>query len=413
MYLASSRAADQASAARADKPKWHRVPPNVLALGVVSLVTDISAEMVTAILPLYLVFGLGLNPLQFGLLDGLYAGATAVLRLVGGHAADRWQRLKAVAGIGYGLSAICKLGMLAAGSSVAAIGAVLAVDRAGKGIRTAPRDALISLSSKPETLGRSFGVHRALDTFGAFLGPLVAAGILWVSLGDYGAVFVTSFCIAGCGVLLLVVLVRDHPRAGPSGAVPIRAMIGLLRIKAFRRCCGWAAALGLVTITDSFVYLALLRRWDVESTLFPLLPLGTAGTFLLLAVPLGRLADRVGRWKLFLSGHLALVAALLLICGPARSAWLAIAALVLHGAFYAATDGVLPAAAGPLLPEHLRASGLALLQTGQALARMVSAVLVGLAWTLWDIRPALLVTTAALLVVTLAAAVVRPWEVSR
>jgi MFS family permease len=161
------------------------------------------------------------------------------------------------------------------------------------------------------------------------------------------------------------------------------------------------------------VYLALLRRWDVESTLFPLLPLGTAGTFLLLAVPLGRLADRVGRWKLFLGGHLALVAALLLICGPAGSAWLAVAALVLHGIFYAATDGVLPAAAGPLLPEHLRASGLALLQTGQALARMVSAVLVGLAWTLWDIRPALLATTAALLVVTLAAAVVRPWEVSR
>ncbi|GAA1609480.1 MFS transporter [Kribbella sancticallisti] len=413
MYLANSRAADQASAQAGAKPRWHRVPPNVLALGVVSLVTDISAEMVTAILPLYLVLGLGMNPLQFGLLDGLYAGATAVLRLVGGHAADRWRRLKAVAGIGYGLSAICKLGLLAAGSSVAALGAVLALDRAGKGIRTAPRDALISLSSKPETLGRSFGVHRALDTFGAFLGPLVAAGVLWVSLGDYGAVFVTSFCIAGCGVLLLVVLVRDHPRPGPSTAVPLRAMVGLLRIRSFRRCCVWAAALGLVTITDSFVYLALLRRWDVESTLFPLLPLGTAGTFLLLAVPLGRLADRVGRWKLFLGGHAALVVALLLICGPVGSPWLAAAALVLHGCFYAATDGVLPAAAGPLLPEHLRASGLALLQTGQALARMVSAVFVGLAWTLWDIRPALLLTTALLLVVTLAAAVVRPWEVSR
>lgn len=413
MYLASSRAADQASAALAEKPRWRRVPPNVLALGVVSLVTDISSEMVTAILPLYLVFGLGLNPLQFGLLDGLYAGATAVLRLVGGHAADRWQRLKAVAGIGYGLSAICKLGLLAAGSSVAAIGAVLALDRAGKGVRTAPRDALISLSSKPETMGRSFGVHRALDTIGAFLGPLVAAGVLWVSLGDYGAVFVTSFCIAGCAVLLLVLLVRDHPRTGPSTAVPLKTMVGLLGIRSFRRCCGWAAVLGLVTITDSFVYLALLRRWDVESTLFPLLPLGTAGTFLLLAVPLGRLADRVGRWKLFLGGHLALVVALLLICGPAGSWWLALAALVLHGVFYAATDGVLPAAAGPMLPEHLRASGLALLQTGQALARMFSAVLVGLLWTLWDIRPALLLTTAALLVVTLAAAVVRPWEVSR
>jgi MFS family permease len=409
MYLADSRSS---STTQVDR-RWRRVPANVVALGVVSLVTDISSEMVTAILPLYLVIGLGLNPLQFGLLDGLYAGATAVLRLVGGHAADRWRRLKAVAGIGYGLSAVCKLGLLAAGSSIAAIGGVLALDRAGKGIRTAPRDALISLSSKPETLGRSFGVHRALDTVGAFLGPLVAAGVLWASLGDFGAVFVSSFCIAGCGVLLLVMLVKDHPRPGPPVAVPLRGMLGLLSIRAFRRCCGWAAALGLVTITDSFVYLALQRRWEVSTTLFPLLPIGTAGTFLLLAVPLGRLADRVGRWKLFLAGHVALVLALLLLCGPVKSPWLAVIALGLHGAFYAATDGVLPAAAGPLLPEHLRASGLALLQTGQALARMVSAVLVGLAWTLWDLRPALLVTTGALLVVTIAAAVVRPWEEAR
>ncbi|NEA31438.1 MFS transporter [Streptomyces sp. SID13031] len=410
MYLAETRSSGPSK--QVDR-LWRRVPANVLALGVVSLVTDISSEMVTAILPLYLVIGLGLNPLQFGLLDGLYAGATAVLRLVGGHVADRWRRLKAVAGIGYGLSAVCKLGLLAAGSSVAAIGGVLAVDRAGKGIRTAPRDALISLSSKPETLGRSFGVHRALDTFGAFLGPIVAAGVLWASLGDFDAVFVVSFCIAMCGVLLLVLLVKDHPRSGPAVARSLRSMLGLLSIKAFRRCCGWAAMLGLVTITDSFVYLALQRRWDVSTTLFPLLPIGTAGTFLLLAVPLGRLADRVGRWKLFLAGHAALVLALLLLCGPVKSPWLAVLALALHGAFYAATDGVLPAAAGPLLPEHLRASGMALLQTGQALARMVSAVLVGLVWTLWDLRPALLVTTAALLVVTIAAAVVRPWEEAR
>jgi hypothetical protein len=410
MYLAETRSS---SPSKQTGRLWRRVPANVLALGVVSLVTDISSEMVTAILPLYLVIGLGLNPLQFGLLDGLYAGATAVLRLVGGHVADRWRRLKAVAGIGYGLSAVCKLGLLAAGSSVAAIGGVLAIDRAGKGIRTAPRDALISLSTEPSKLGRAFGVHRALDTFGAFLGPLVAAGVLWASLGDFDAVFVGSFCIACCGVLLLVLLVKDHPRPGPAAAVPLRGMLGLLSIKAFRRCCGWAAMLGLVTITDSFVYLALQRRWEVSTTLFPLLPIGTAGTFLLLAVPLGRLADRVGRWKLFLAGHGCLVLALLLLCGPVKSPLLAVVALGLHGAFYAATDGVLPAAAGPLLPEHLRASGMALLQTGQALARMVSAVLVGLVWTLWDLRPALLATTAALLVVTIAAAVVRPWEEAR
>ncbi|MFF0344621.1 MFS transporter [Kribbella sp. NPDC004875] len=394
-----------------------RVPGNVVALGLVSLVTDVSAEMVTAILPLYLVFGLGLNPLQFGLLDGLYAGATAVLRLVGGHVADRWRRLKTVAGIGYALSAVSKLGFLAAGSAVPAIGAVLAVDRAGKGIRTAPRDALISLSSAPETLGRSFGVHRALDTVGAFLGPLVATAVLWASLGDYDSVFVTSFSLAVCAVLLLTTFVRDHaapqlPSAPPSARLaPSRLpVLGLLRDSAFRRSCLWAAALGLFAITDSFVYLAVQRRWDIGTSLFPLLPLGTAGTFLLLAIPLGRLGDRIGRWKVFLGGHLALVLALLAVCGPVGTWWLV---LVLHGTFYAATDGVLPAAVGPLLPEHLRASGLAVLQTGQALARMAAAVTVGLLWTLWDLRPAILAITVALLAVTIAAAILKPLEVRR
>lgn len=438
-----------------------RVPGNVVALGIVSLVTDVSAEMVTAILPLYLVFGLGLNPLQFGLLDGLYAGATAVLRLVGGHLADRWRRLKTVAGVGYALSAVSKLGFLAAGSTVPAIGAVLAVDRAGKGIRTAPRDALISLSSDPATVGRSFGVHRALDTIGAFLGPLVATLVLWASLNNYNAVFVTSFSLATCAVLLLTTFVQNDAPTPPSaqctpeptsargapaatagprnptlalaaglpnhssavgepepGLAAVRcaevgrggSVFGLLRDADFRRCCIWAAALGLFTITDSFVYLAVQRRWDIGTSLFPLLPLGTAGTFLLLAIPLGRLGDRVGRWKVFLGGHLALIVALILVCGPAGTWWLVLA---LHGAFYAATDGVLPAAVGPLIPEHLRASGLAVLQTGQALARMAAAVGVGLLWTLWDLRTALLAITAALLAVTIAAAIFKPLEVRR
>ncbi|MGW6201309.1 MFS transporter [Kribbella sp. NPDC055110] len=400
-----------------------RVPGNVVALGIVSLVTDVSAEMVTAILPLYLVFGLGLNPLQFGLLDGLYAGATAVLRLVGGHVADRWRRLKTVAGVGYALSAISKLGFLAAGSTVPAIGAVLAIDRAGKGIRTAPRDALISLSSDPSTMGRSFGVHRALDTIGAFLGPLVATLVLWASLNDYNSVFVTSFALATCGVILLMTFVRDQSPPPPAfvASAPARSgsaasavpVLGLLRDPSFRRCCVWAAALGLFTITDSFVYLAVQRRWDIGTSLFPLLPLlplGTAGTFLLLAVPLGRLGDRIGRWKVFLGGHLALIVALLLVCGPIGAWWLVLA---LHGVFYAATDGVLPAAVGPLLPENLRASGLAVLQTGQALARMGAAVTVGLLWTLWDLRPALLVFILALLAVTIAAAIFKPLEVRR
>lgn len=407
MYIAASRTSDVASGTDR-KPALKRVSANVVALGMVSLVTDVSSEMVTAVLPLYLVLGLGLNPLQFGLLDGLYAGATAVVRVLGGHLADRWRRLKAVAGFGYGLSAVCKLGLVAAGSSVAAIGVVLAADRTGKGLRTGPRDALISLSSEPATLGRSFGVHRAMDTVGAFLGPLVAMGVLALSLGSYSSVFVTSFCVAAIAVLLLTLFVRDRPGAVDRAAVSVRAAFGLLRTRDFRRVALWAALLGLVTVGDSFVYLVLQRRWEIAATYFPLLPLGTAGVYLVLAVPLGKLADRAGRWPVFLGGHAALVVALVLLCGPRAGLWLAVVALGLHGVFYAATDGVLMAAAGPLIPAGLRATGMAVVQTGQAVARMLSSVLFGLAWTLWDLRPAVLVAAACLAAVALAAAFVKP-----
>jgi MFS family permease len=407
MYIAASRSSDLA-AGTDRKPALRRVAANVVALGLVSLVTDVSSEMVTTVLPLYLVLGLGLNPLQFALLDGLYAGATAVVRVLGGHLADRWRRLKAVAGLGYGLSAVCKLGLIAAGSSVAAIGVVLAADRTGKGVRTAPRDALISLSSEPGTLGRSFGVHRALDTVGAFLGPLVAMAVLAISLGSYTSVFFTSFCVAVIAVLLLALFVRDRPGAVDRAAVSLRSAVGLLRARDFRRLTTWAALLGLVTIGDSFVYLVLQRRWDIAATYFPLLPLGTAGVYLLLAVPLGKLADRIGRWSVFLGGHVALCLALALLCGPQAGFWLGAVALGLHGVFYAATDGVLMAAAGPLVPRALRATGLAVVQTGQAAARMCSSVLFGLAWTLWDLRPAVLAALVALAVVVLSAALVRP-----
>jgi len=407
MYIAASRTSDLA-AGTDRKPALKRVSANVVALGMVSLVTDVSSEMVTAVLPLYLVLGLGLNPLQFGLLDGLYAGATALVRVAGGHLADRWRRLKAVAGFGYGLSAVCKLGLVAAGSSVAAIGVVLAADRTGKGLRTAPRDALISLSSTPDALGRSFGVHRALDTVGAFLGPLVAMAVLALSLGSYTSVFFTSFCVAAIAVLLLALFVKDHPGGVDRAAVSLRMAANLLKQSDFRRVTIWAALLGLVTVGDSFVYLVLQRRWEIAATFFPLLPLGTAGVYLILAVPLGKLADRVGRWPVFLGGHGALGLALVLLCGPQAGIWLAVVALGLHGVFYAATDGVLMAAAGPLIPRDLRATGMAVVQTGQAVARMLSSVLFGLAWTLWDLRPAVLAAAACLALVALAAAFAKP-----
>jgi MFS family permease len=358
-----------------------RIAANVLALGAVSLVTDVSSEMVSAVLPLYLVVGLGLGPVVYGVLDGLYTGATALLRLVGGYIADRVQRRKLIAGLGYGISAVAKAGLLAAGASIPALGAAIVADRAGKGLRTAPRDALITLSTPASDLGRAFGVHRAMDSAGAFAGPLVALAVLAASGQAFDAVFVVSGCVAAIGVLILVLLVRDH--RSPTSVSSPRAALGLLRIAPVRSLLFGAALLGLSTIGDGFVYLLLQRRENLAIGWFPLLAVGTSLTYLILAVPLGTLADRIGRPPVFLGGYAALAAVYLLL----TTAWGGLPALLtvlfLYGLFYAATDGVLMALAGPLLPAALRTTGLALIQTGQALAYLVSSVLFGLAWSWW------------------------------
>ncbi|MEU8530763.1 MFS transporter, partial [Streptomyces sp. NPDC048629] len=387
-----------------------RVSGTVLALGAVSLVTDVSSEMVTAVLPLYLVLGLGLSPLQFGFLDGLFNGATALVRMLGGHLADRGGRPKRVAGFGYALSACSRLGLLLASGAATGIAAALAADRLGKGIRTAPRDALITLGSPPDGLGRAFGVHRAMDTTGALLGPLAAFALLWATADAYDAVFVVSFCVGLVGVLLLVVLVPSDgsTTAVGAGVRPAARVRGgsdrgpggrhLLRSAAFRRLLAATALLGAATVGDAFVYLLLQRRYDLAVAWFPLLPLGAAAVYLLLAVPAGRLADRIGRRRPFLYGHLALLLgyALLLVPDGGPGPLLLVGVLALLGVFYAATDGVLMALAGPLLPEGRRATGLAAVQTVQALARLGAATGFGAAWTLWGPGTALVLALGAL-----------------
>ncbi|MGW2520972.1 MFS transporter [Streptomyces sp. NPDC001617] len=420
MYVADSRASDPVAPASAEGTARRvlagryrtAVAPTVLALGTVSLITDVSSEMVTAVLPLYLVTGLGLSPLGFGLLDGVYNGFSALVRLAGGHLADRGGgRHKWVAGLGYGVSALCKPLLLLA-HSLTPIGLVLAADRTGKGLRTAPRDALISLSSTPATRGRAFGVHRAMDTAGALLGPLVAFLILRATVDGYDAVFTVSFCVAVVGVLVLVLFVpgsSSAPAVEKAVRPTVRAALALLRRRDLRRITVCALLLGLATVSDSFVYLLLQRRLGVPDRWFALLPLGTAAAFLLLAIPLGRLADRVGRRRIFLAGHGALLLAYALLLTAWHGPALPYAVLLLHGAFYAATDGVLMAVASDGVPEELRSSGLAVVQTGQALARFVCSLGFGAAWSMWGDRTALLASTAALaLCAAVSSAFLRP-----
>src|SRR3954466_1938733 len=192
-----------------------RVGGTVLLLGTCSLLTDVSSEMVSAILPLYLVATLGFSPLQYGIVDGLYQGASALVRLAAGFLGDRLSRHKAVASFGYGLSAVCKLGLAAIGGAWAGLSAIILLDRTGKGLRTAPRDAMISMTAPPEELGLAFGVHRAMDTAGAMIGPLVAFALLSQAPDAFPSLFVLSFFAAVLGFGVIALLVREPARREP------------------------------------------------------------------------------------------------------------------------------------------------------------------------------------------------------
>lgn len=352
----------------------------VITLGIVSMLTDISSESVSAILPLYITGFLGLSTIAFGVLDGLYQGTSAVVRIAGGYASDRLDQPKWVAFVGYSLAAIARVGLLF-WTGFAALSAVITADRIGKGIRTAPRDALITATSDPARLAAAFGVHRMLDNIGAAIGPFLAFVILLVVPDGFHVVFVASLAFATIGVAILgfvVPNVRSRRRARDEARVrmPWRTIVR----GPMRRLLAAAGILGLVTIGDGFVYLVLQARSDFAAMWFPLLYVGTNVAFLAFAVPLGRLADRIGRARVFVWGHAALLAAYIVAVLPMADAVATVLCLVFLGGFYAATDGVLSALTSQLTPAESRATAIASAQTVVAVARFVSAAGFGILW---------------------------------
>lgn len=378
-----------------------RLSPVILWLGIVSMVTDVSSESVTAILPLYVTGFLGLSTIAFGFIDGINQGASAIVRIAAGWAADRTGHPKRIALAGYGLSMLARIGFLFAGGFWT-IAAIVTGDRIGKGIRTAPRDALISVSAQPEHLARSFGVHRMLDNIGAAAGPLIAFFVLLMIPNGFSTVFVVSLAFAVIGVAVLALVVPDIRAHGlkSSEAGGNRRLFAFswshLKEPGLGKLLIAAGLLGLVTIGDGFIYLVLQARDSFAVQWFPLLFVGTNVVFLALAIPLGRLADRVGKVPVFVGGHIALLATYLLAAAPFGGLWATTGCLILLGAFYAATDGVLAALASQLTPPGKLATGIASAQTVVALSRMTASAGFGVLWYAVGAPTAMLVAAALL-----------------
>jgi MFS family permease len=240
----------------------------------------------------------------------------------------------------------------------------------------------------------------------------MAFSILWLLPDDYRAVFIASLAAALFGLALLGLMVpdlrprraaqrlraaADAPQREPATAPP-RPSWRTLAEPRFGRVVAASAMLGLLTISDGFLYLSLQQRDDFAAKWFPLLFVGTNVVYLSVAVPFGRLSDRLGRAKVLVAGHVLLIGAYLCAVVPSGGVGLTLATLALLGAFYAATDGVLAALASALVPAPIRASGIATAQTVVAASRFASSLLFGALWTTLGRSPAVLVMAVALAV---------------
>lgn len=373
------------------------VDSTVWKLGFTSLLTDISSEMVNSLLPVYIVLHLHMSPLQFGAIDGIYNGvAIALLSLAAGFLADRTQRPKEVAFVGYGISAVSKL-LLLLGSAWSGIAAIIALDRTGKGARTAPRDAMISLCTPPQSLALAFAVHRGLDAGGALLGPVLAFLILSRMPNAFDAVWITSFAFAVLGLAVLGLFVQNpkNVAAAPRLNFSWRKITG----DRFWKLAGVGGLLSFMTVSDGFLYLLLQRRTGLAIGFFPLFYVVTACSYMLLSIPVGSVADRFGRRPVLLAGYLTVgLIYLFLLTTNVSGIGAGLLCLFFFGLYYAATEGVLAAMASSIIPAEYRSRGLAILATMVSCGKFGSSLLFGWLWQTWGTQTALVILSLGLAV---------------
>lgn len=354
-----------------------RTPRNVKMMGLVSLLTDASSEMVYPVLPLFLANVLGAPVAAIGLIESLAEAAAAFMKLGSGWLSDRVGRRKPLIAVGYTMSNLVKP-VLALTQGWPAVLALRVTDRLGKGVRTAPRDALIAESSTAEARGRSFGVHRALDTIGAAIGPFVAWMVLALDPGPgaYRTIFVLSAIPGALAILVVLLFVRDTGTRVPATE---RARISF---RGFSRPLAVFSAVSFVfALANSSDAMLILRAQDLgaRAAIIPLMYVVYNIVAALLAAPFGARSDRIGRRRLLVFGFAgyALVYLGFALAGSAVAPWLLFA---LYGIPYAATEGMTRAYVCDLAGPERRGTVLGGYTFVLGLAALPSSSLAGLLW---------------------------------
>ncbi|WP_369990594.1 MFS transporter [Pseudomonas xanthosomatis] len=357
----------------------HPLPRSVWALGFVSMFMDISSEMIHALLPLYMVGVLGTSVLAVGLIEGIAEATAAITKVFSGALSDRLGKRKLLTVLGYGLAAVTKP-VFPLASGLEWLTAARFVDRIGKGIRGAPRDALIADVTPAELRGAAFGLRQALDTVGAFIGPLLAIVLMWLTASHFQTVFWAAVLPAVLAIAVLVVCVREPEHAGPR---PVRAPLArreLARLGAgYWRLIALATLFTLARFSEAFL---LLRgqALGLPALWAPAVLVVMSLAFSLSAYPAGALSDRIGRRGVLMIGlGLLVLADLALALLPG---WFGLALGVgLWGLHMGFTQGVFSALIADSAPSDLRGTAFGLFNLVTGVALLVASVLAG---GLWD-----------------------------
>lgn len=360
------------------------IPGSVWALGFVSMLMDISSEMVHALLPIYMVTILGTSVLAVGVIEGMAEATASVVKVFSGALSDRFGKRKLLAALGYGLGALTKPVFPLAGSLDWLVGARF-MDRIGKGIRGAPRDALVADVTPPELRGAAYGLRQTLDVVGAFTGPLLAIGLMWLTASHFKTVFWFAVVPAFLAVGVLLVFVREPER---SDAVRTRAPLSHEAMAQLGSGYWWIVAIGSVFTLARFSEAFLILRASeagLSQVWAPLVLVIMGVAFSLSAYPAGALSDRMGRMSVLAIGMGCLIAADLVLAFMPGLLWPALG-VVLWGVHMGFTQGVFGALVADSAPAELRGTAFGMFNLLTGLALLLASVIAGMLWDLWGYR---------------------------